>query len=211
MNTSIRLSTLSILLLMQILAGGCFKHQAPEIRYYALTPLGQTGDGTPVANRPELRIGVGPVTIPDSLKRSQIATRSQGNLFTFDEYNRWAGSLDKDIAAVIGNNLGLLLGAGSLDFYPWRPPFSPSHRVAVDFQRLDGELGREVVLEARWRVVETVNSTIVEERISSLHHPLTGGGYDELVAAESILIGKLCREIAEKIAVLPVEQPKRKK
>lgn len=210
MNTALRLSSLWLLLALLIMAGGCFRQQVPETRYFALAALDRAGEGTPLANRPELRIGVGPITIPDSLKRTQIATRSQGNVFTFDEYNRWAGSLDRDMAAVIGANLGLLLGAGSIDFFPWRPPFTPSHRVIVDFQRFDGEFGREAVLEARWRVAGSANNVILVEKVSRLRQPLTGSGYDELVAAQSTLIGKLSREIAEVIAPLPLESPKRK-
>lgn len=57
----------------------------------------------------EETIGVGPVSIPDSLDRSQIATLSGGNEVIIAEFDRWSGSCRDEIARVMTENLSALL------------------------------------------------------------------------------------------------------
>ena len=57
----------------------------------------------------EETIGVGPVSIPDSLDRSQIVTLSGGNEVIIAEFDRWYGSCRDEIARVMTENLSALL------------------------------------------------------------------------------------------------------
>jgi len=179
-----------------LLLAGCVSRNAPEVHYFSLLGIEQLEQVEPVARLPEVRLGIGPVTVADSLRRTQIATRLQGNRYVFDEYNRWAGELDQDLATIIGNNLGQLLGTGSIDIYPWMHHFLPTHRILLNIWRLDGDLAGEAVLEARWTVVGPDGRQTLAEDRASFRRPLAGHGYPELVRAESELVADLCRQIA---------------
>ncbi len=132
---------------------GCVKYNSPTVNYFNLLTMEQLGESKVIAAYPDINLGVGPVSIPDSLKRSQIATSQRGNQYEFNEYNRWAGMLDKDFTTVVGENLGVLLGIKNLGYFPWMPYFKPTYQLIIDIQRLDGALGGEAVLVARWSVV----------------------------------------------------------
>ena len=184
------------------LVTGCITRSAPKVTYYSLLTMEQLSTAERLASFPEIKLGVGPITIPDGLKRSQIATRQHGNQYKFDEFNRWAGVLEKDIAYVLGDNLGHLLGIENVGFFPWMHYFKPTYRVIVDVIRLDGAIDGEATLSARWTIADSGGNGFVAGRKSVYRQPLEGAGYAALVKAESQLLMALSKEIASEIAAL---------
>jgi hypothetical protein len=188
-----------LLLCCVLLVTGCIGRKSPEVTYYSLLTMEQMGEVQPVSSHPEIKLGVGPITIPASLKRSQVATRQHGNQYAFDEFNRWAGVLEKDITNVVGDNLGVLLGVEKIGFFPWMHYFTPSYRVIVDIQRLDGSLDGEAVLGARWAVADAEGKEFLAGDKIVFHQPLEEPGYASLVKAESLLVAELSKKIAVEI------------
>ena len=188
-----------LLLCCVLLVTGCIGRKSPEVTYYSLLTMEQMGEVQPVSSHPEIKLGIGPITIPASLKRSQVATRVQGNQYAFDEFNRWAGVLEKDITAVVGDNLGVLLGVEKIGFFPWMHYFTPSYRVVIDFQRLDGSLDGEAVLGARWAVADAEGKEFLAGDKIVLRQPLQEASYAALVKAESLLVAELSKTIAGEI------------
>jgi len=182
-----------------LLVTGCIGRKSPEVTYYSLLTMEQMGEVKPVSSHPEIKLGIGPITIPDSLKRSQVSTRVQGNQYAFDEFNRWAGVLEKDITAVVGDNLGVLLGVEKIGFFPWMHYFDPSYRVVIDFQRLDGSLDGDAVLGARWAIADAEGKEFLAGDKIVLRQPLQEPSYAALVKAESLLVAELSKKIAGEI------------
>jgi len=185
-----------------LLLASCFGRSSPNVTYFSLLTMKQLGEVEVVASLPEVKLGIGPVAIPDSLKRSQIATRSHGNQYEFDEFNRWAGVLDKDISFVLGDNLGQLLGIDKVGFFPWLQHFKPTYRVMVDIIRLDGSIDGDAVLSARWAVADSEGKSYLAGKKSDYKQPLEDASYAALTKAESQLLSALSKEIAAEIAVL---------
>ena len=188
-----------LLLCCVLLVTGCIGRKSPEVTYYSLLTMEQMGEVQPVSFHPEVKLGIGPITIPASLKRSQVATRQHGNQYAFDEFNRWAGVLEKDITNVVGDNLGVLLGVEKIGFFPWMHYFTPSYRVIVDIQRLDGSLDGEAVLGARWAVADAEGKEFLAGDKIVLRQPLQEASYAALVKAESLLVAELSKKIAGEI------------
>ena len=188
-----------LMLCCVLLVTGCIGRKSPEVTYYSLLTMEQMGEVQPVSSHPEIKLGIGPITIPASLKRSQVATRVQGNQYAFDEFNRWAGVLEKDITAVVGDNLGVLLGVEKIGFFPWMHYFTPSYRGVLDFQRLDGSLDGEAVLGARWAVADGEGKELLAGDKIVLRQPLQEASYAALVKAESLLVTELSKKIAGEI------------
>jgi uncharacterized lipoprotein YmbA len=189
----------TLLLCCVLLLVGCIARKSPEVTYYSLLTMEQMGEVQAISSHPEIKLGIGPITIPDSLKRSQVATRVQGNQYAFDEFNRWAGVLEKDITAVVGDNLGVLLGVEKIGFFPWMHYFAPSYRVVIDFQRLDGSLDGEAVLGARWAVADAEGKEFLAGDKIVLRQPLQEPSYAALVKAESLLVAELSKKIASEV------------
>ncbi|MFV0439058.1 MAG: membrane integrity-associated transporter subunit PqiC [Desulfopila sp.] len=186
--------------LVLLVVAGCTLRNSPEVRYYSLLNVEQLAEDERLASLPEVRLGIGPVSIADSLKRTQIVTRVDQNQYHFDEFNRWAGPLDDDLASVVGVNLGLLLGTNYVDFFPWRQYFKPTYRVLFNVERLDGALGGEAVLEVRWTIIGADDSKVLAENRSVYRLSAKGNDFSALVSAESRLVAEFCRELARVIA-----------
>ncbi|MGD9342585.1 MAG: ABC-type transport auxiliary lipoprotein family protein [Desulfuromonadales bacterium] len=191
-----------LVLVAVLLLAGCLSRSAPKVTYYSLMTMEQLGGTEALASLPEAKLGIGPVTIPDSLKRSQIATRQQGNRYTFAEFNRWAGVLEKDISSVLGDNLGQLLGIEKVGFFPWLHHFKPTYRVVVDVIRFDGSLEGEAVLSARWAIADADGKDYLAGKKSDYSQPLADASYAALIKAESQLLAALSKEIAAEIVAL---------
>jgi len=191
-----------VLLIVVLLLSGCLGRSSPKVTYYSLLTMNQLGDMQSVASLPDVKLGIGPITIPDSLKRSQIATRQHGNQYEFDEFNRWAGVLEKDITSVLGDNLGQLLGIEKVGFFPWLHHFKPTYRVMVDVIRFDGSIDGEAVLSARWAISNTEGKEFLAGKKSDYRKPLEDASYASLIKAESQLLAALSKEIAAEIVTL---------
>jgi len=189
----------TLLLCCVLLLAGCIGRKSPEVTYYSLLTMEQLGQVQAIASHPEVRLGIGPVTIPDSLKRSQIATRQHGNQHSFDEFNRWAGVLEKDLTSVLGDNLSDLLGVEKVGYFPWMHYFKPTYRVIIDVVRLDGALDGEAVLSARWTVADADGKEFLAGGKSDYRRPLQGSDYAALVKAESLLVAELSKMVAGEI------------
>jgi len=185
---------------------GCVGRSSPRVTYYSLLSIEQLGEAQVIAAHPEIKLGVGPVTIAERLKRSQIVTRQHGNLYEFNEFHRWAGVLEKDLASVVGDNLGLLLGVDKVDTFPWMSHFKPNYRIVIDIQRLDGTLDGEAGLAARWNVADSEGKELLAGGRSVFRQPLQGSGFAALVKAESLLVAELSKKVAGEINRLITSQ-----
>jgi len=198
-----RVSLWGTIVAIAVVLSGCLGNGSPEVSYYSLLTAQQLQVGQPpVASLPEVKLGVGSVTVPDSLKRSQIATRQQGNLYAFDEFHRWAGTLEKDLSYVLGENLEKMLELGEVGGFPWQPHFQPTYRVIVDVTRFDGDLKGEAVLSAHWVVADASGKAVLAGGKSEYRQPLAEETYAALITAESQLVAQLSHEIAVAIAAL---------
>ena len=195
--TSTRCSSAAAALLL-LSVGGC--GNSPPSDFYVLTPMPQ---GERAAPRDEaLVIGVGPVDIPDYLNRAQIVTRAGPNRLDVDEFNRWGGSLVSNLASVVAQNLSVLLGTDDVHVAPANEPVRPRYRVILSVTRLDGALGEDVTLDARWIVAGPRDRDQLESGRTVTREATGGADYQAYVAAQSRAIETLCRDIAADIAAL---------
>jgi len=191
-----------VILAVAALLSGCIGRSSPKVTYFSLLTAEQLNTEQTIASLPEIKLGIGPITIPDSLKRAQVATRQQGNQYEFDEFNRWAGILEKDISYVLGENLGHLLGVNRVGYFPWLHHFKPTYRVMIDVVRLDGSLDGDAALSAHWVVADTTGNEFLAGGKSDYRQPLADQSFAALIKAESQLVAKMSREIAVAIAAL---------
>ncbi len=184
------------------LLSGCIGRSAPKVTYFSLLTAEQLKAEQPIASLPEIKLGIGPVTIPNSLKRSQVATRQLGNQYGFSEFNRWAGILEKDLTYVMGENLGHLLGVDKIGYFPWLHHFQPTYRVMLDVIKLDGSLDGDAVFNVHWVVADATGNAFLAGGKGVYRQPLEAKTYPALVKAESQLVAQLSHEIATAIAAL---------
>ena len=189
------------------IAAGCLGGGAAP-RFYTLSSAAGADGGSEaaVAARPGLGLAVGPIEFPRYLDRPEIVTRDGAHRLVLWDQHRWGGSLRNDILRVMGDDLGALLGTTRVAVFPAEPRFPLDYRVLLELLEFEGVLGGEVVLRARWTVAGpdgralAVEETRVEEATAS-------ASWQDLVAAQSAALGRVTRQIADRIASLSAPQP----
>jgi hypothetical protein len=143
---------------------------------------------------------VGPIKIPDFLKRPQIVTRRSENVLDINEFHRWGDALESQLARVLVENLSALLNTPNVTAFPWDPPFAPEYQLYIDFRRFEGKTSGPVVLEAVWHIVEKNGNRQLITRHTTLKEPTTDSSYKAYVTAMNTTLDRLSQEIAAAIA-----------
>lgn len=175
---------------------GCSPTSAP-VSYYSLSsaePPVQAG-----GKHTQLAVQVGPVTLPDVLKKSQLVFGSSGGSFQLSDQHRWSGELDRDIARAIGEQLAIRLGTEQIALFPAGLHLDLTHQVVLDVVAMEGVLGKEATLVARWSVVDPKTKTARFTRRSTVSQQPADSSHGAWVAAQRRNIAKLSEEIATAI------------
>ncbi len=182
-----------------LLLAGC-AGVADRTRYYALSPTPTAPGGFAPAALSGAAVGVGPVQMPRYLERLQIVTRGTNDEVQISVDDRWAEPLENGIAQVLADNLGPELGSERITVFPWRGGVARvlDYQVVVMVLRFEGSPGREVALDARWRLLGRDGKELALKR-STINEPLTGEGYQPLVRGMNRTLARLAREIAREI------------
>jgi len=189
------------LLLTSLLLSGCSMLERDEglggTRFYSLTPMSTGSAPFPQPNA-QLRLGVGPIGLSRLLRRPQIITRKSETEVAMAEQHQWGGLLKEDISRTLAENFSTLLMTHNIEQYPWKFSFKPHYHVRIDIDQLDGKLGQQVTLKARWRLMKGREEIAIENSIITTS--VKGRSYNAYVAAQSEALGLLTREISQKIA-----------
>jgi uncharacterized lipoprotein YmbA len=77
-----------------------------------------------------------------------------------------------------------------------------TYQIIIEVSRFDGNPKDGVVLRARWAILGDNGDTVLLEQQSVLNEPTKGDTIAEMVFAQSRLVAKLSRDIAEAIKTL---------
>ncbi|MBN1547335.1 MAG: membrane integrity-associated transporter subunit PqiC [Syntrophaceae bacterium] len=189
-------STLFAILFM--LLAGCVTTE--PARFYTLTPMiGPDSEALLETTVQEVGLGVGPVSIPDYLDRRQIVTYSNQNRLKIAEFDRWGGSVKDDVLRVLSENLSNLLSTDRVFLYPWRGSAPIDYQIEVEIIQLNGQLGGDILLTARWTIIGGKDRKALVIKRSRFTESAGAQGYEAMVEAQSRALGHLSRDIAVSI------------
>jgi hypothetical protein len=152
--------------------------------------------------KPDLSLGIGPVTIPAYLDRPQIVSRQGPEELSLAEFHYWSEPLKAGVPRVLADNLAVLLGTDRVSLFPWAKAPAGQVQIVVDMTRFEGVLGKEIALSARWRLLGSDGTELVV-RQAAITEATGGAGYDALVVAMSRALGTLSRDLAAAVRDLP--------
>lgn len=197
--------TIAILLAAALVFSSCLgggPSRAPATRFYVLNSLYSAenkAELTPVALLKDVAVGVGPLTLSQVLNRPQIILRTSDNEIRVADLDRWAAPLNENISNVLVDNLSALLSTENILKFPWNARIPIDYQIVMDISRFDGMPGDNVDLRARWGILRGNDSNILSKRNSVLTEPIGENSIPAMVSAQSRLLAKLSREIAEEI------------
>jgi len=170
----------------------------PQTRYYALSAT----ELAPARTATELVLAIGPIDLPEYLRRPQIVTRVEGNRLIVDEFNRWGGSLEEEIDRVLAQNLGKLAGSQRIYSYPSRIVADIDYRISLYIRGFDGALGNTVTLDASWSIIDEQSANVVRTNQGRYQAAAVEGGYANYATALSGTLEQLSRDLAIDLAAL---------
>jgi len=166
----------------------------PPSSFYALTATATSSSSTTV---PGYGVSIGPVTVPETVDRPQLALQVSANQVALDEFHRWAEPLASGIAQAVAENLRRLLGTSRIAATPGVVGGSPKYRVALNVVRFESSLGNSAELDILW-TIENASGNALRTGRSAIVQP-AGAGYDALVAAHSQALARVSEDIAAAI------------
>ena len=133
---------------------------SPPTRLYVLPSMTGAETASPAAPR-DLTIGVGPVTLSPYLDRLPIVTRASRARLVLGEFDQWAASLQDLVTRALAENLSLLIPTERVVLHPWSRTVELDYQVTVDVMQFDAGPSGEVVLAARWRLLNAKEQALV--------------------------------------------------
>ena len=178
-----------------LLANSC--GTSPEPLYYRLSSLAPSAE--PGRSQDSVFIRVGPITIPEELDRSSIVTQIGTNRVDLAEYHRWAGNLQSAIGRVLGENLSALLPGSRISLEQEVSLQPIDVQITVNIREFGGRLGEAVKLSADWTVIRFKDKKSIRAKKSILEEKTQSRDYASFVAAQSRLLARLSRSLAQEI------------
>jgi len=157
-----------------------------------------------VAGTGDVGVGVGPVTMPNYLDRTQIVTRTASDQVELSMFHRWAEPLEDGIVRILAEQIGAGVPTERVVMFPWRGVVARAiqYQVVIAVLRLDGRPdGTAITLDTRWRILGKDGEELAFKR-STLTETAAGPGYEPMVAAMSRALVTLGQEVAAEIRAL---------
>ena len=201
-NDTIQLSLVLMSVVLMVLSA-CTGISKPS-NFYVLSALPESEAAVKgVGNKSALAIGIGPITLPIYLDRSQIVTRISRNELKMDEFHRWAEPLKENFFRVLAENLSVLLNTVDVSIYPRRMLTPVDYQVPIDVTRFDVTTDGKALLIAYWAVLGKNGRKILLKKKSILRADTASMDYKDIVAAQNQVLSGLSRAIAAEIKNLP--------
>ena len=193
-NISCRI-LISGMTIMTLLLAGC--GTSPPAKFYTLTPLAVQRPAEKVVDTEKnMPIAIGPIEIPEYLDRPEIVTRAEQNQLILSEFNLWGGAFKTDVNRILIENISTLLAGDGIPIITWKATVAEAHRVPVLISRFDGSPNDNIILKARWALLDKDGKNLDYFRESNITMPVKGSSYSSVVAAMSEALGELSKEIA---------------
>ena len=187
-------------------ACGLLAPRADENRFAVLASVDELPGNAPAvaaeASSPQ-RLGLGPVTLPEYVRRSEIVTRVDGTRLVLSDTERWAEPFDRAVVRVLAADLRRATGAGRVVLHPWYESDRPDLQVEIAFSRCERTETGQVVVAAHWCVRDLAGEAGPIERDSRIERPAAGPEGASTALALSQALAELTREIAAARATQP--------
>jgi uncharacterized lipoprotein YmbA len=171
--------------------------QPDPSRFYVLTSVAEDQDVV-AADKLEIALGVGPISMAPYLDRATLVTRVGPNQVEFSQIDRWAEPLEAHFTRIQAENLQLLLGTRSIHNHPWFSSTKLDYRVEITVVRFESDRSSSARLLARWSIKDG-NGERLESRESTIEQAAGANTRDASVVALSQAAAELSREIASAI------------
>ena len=180
-------------LILAIGSASCLGPRSDASTFYVLSA---TATPAPAGSSMAVILGLGPVTLPGYLDRSEVVTRLSANQLSVSQVERWAQPLDESVVRALEMNLNRLVRPDGIVGYPWYASEGVVYGVEIDFTRLEADSTGRVTIAADWAVMNGDREETLYRDQSTLSEPANGPTAEAAVAAMSRALAQLSEQIA---------------
>ncbi len=147
-----------------------------------------------------LAIGLGPISFPEYLARTDIVTRTTDNKVDIASEARWSEALDQNFKRVLGEDLSKALDGAHVVAFPWfgsKPDVA--YRIEVTVDRFEGDSQGTAHLIAQWSISKGADGATFYSSSSTISTPGIAGDYAAMAAALSKAEAQFAQELAAAI------------
>ncbi len=192
-------SVVGTLLVFGALAGCSLAPKADPSQFFVLTSANATQASAESRDTP-VAIGIGPISVPEYLRRPQMVTRVGPNQISYAEYDRWAEPLDYSLVQVLGENLSSLLGGAEIARHPWFSTTQLDFVVQVEVERFERDVSGAAHLVCTWVLKHGESGDNIAGEKFEGNEPAESETTGASGAAQSRLLGELASEIATAVS-----------
>lgn len=134
---------------------------SPPVRYYSLEPT-----QAPVSDQEDgaIVVGLGPLRVPEYLRRTQMVTRDSGTQVEVNDYVRWAEPVDKAIHRVVAADVDRRLDGVVVMAFPYFEAVPIDYVVLGSVEQFEADSAGTVELQVQWAVLDKEKSTLLPPR-----------------------------------------------
>ena len=203
-----RLGLLALACAWAVGCGSLLDPRPDTSRFYVLDPIAAQGPADEALSDDGVSIGLGPVRIPDYLRRPEMVTRTGASEIEPSNAARWAEPLDQALPRVLAKELARALRTPRVVSYPWYRRTRPDYQVSIEVLQFErDEPSDRAVLVARWEVralrSEDDHRLYRESRLSQK----SGGSAADVVAALHAVLVDFAAELAKGVNELSASAP----
>lgn len=134
------------------------------------------------------------VQLPDYLDTTDMLER-RGNQLVASKTSRWGERLSLGVTRALTASLAARLPGMAVTSTP--PLDRPARQIQIDLAAFEAREDRQVVLVARWTILDGASRQTVASEQASLMEPIDGGDDRAVVAAMSHVIDRLAERVAD--------------
>lgn len=191
---------LSLLLLLCLLMASCI-NTTQDVSFYTLVSTAQKQIAAEIPQ--DISIGISQWDIPDYLDNVGIVNvldREQDLYVSTDHY--WAGDFEAGAVRTMAINMSRQLNHKRIWPSPWAHNLKPKYLVQVTLLQLNGPLGGEVRLLAKWLISTDKGQRELVVEDSDISVKAQDATYSGYVGAMNLALEQLAAEISLALASL---------
>jgi len=187
---------------------GILGGESVPTRYYVLSEVPRTDK--PPAAASESIIAVVEITMSDYLDTRNFVTRPTENTVDLAQFDQWGAPFRPHVSRTLKNNIANLVPSERVLLSPLSIPVRVDYEIRTDVQRFEQDPTGNVVLEARWGLIDLNNRTAVALHTTSISKPvvvdepadgddrssIARKKYQAIAEAMSAALGDMSREIS---------------
>ncbi len=142
-----------------------------------------------------LRMGVGPITIPGYIDRPQIVTKTESAELQLAEFDRWAEPMEGMFTRTLAENIKAITGSHLIHSYPWSSNIEFTYRISAKVIKFENNANGDALLAVHWQLINSSDQSIAKEIDSEFNASASDTSYSARVAALNDTLAQFAQEI----------------